>query len=141
MFSEPVDAGGEVLSSSVGCTIGMWDMAPLVLTIAVVRYIGLQGRKKMFFKAGVLRVRRAAGFSGVLIGAKSLFCFRSSACNFESYAAHRTPRLSAERAGVAEYASRAAVHVESSDTMRSRKAQCQAPPDNPATGYTYGVSQ
>ena len=28
------------------------------------------------------------------------------------------------------------VHVESFDTMRSRKARCQAPPDNPETGDT-----
>ena len=48
--------------------------------------------RNMLFQAGVLWVRRAAGFSGVLIGTKSLFCFRSIACNF----AHRTPRLSAE---------------------------------------------
>ena len=33
-------------------------------------------------------------FFRVVIGTKSLFCF---ACNFESYAAHRTPPLSAAR--------------------------------------------
>ena len=33
----------------------------------------------------------AAGFYGALIGTKSLFCFRSVGCRFESYAAHRTP--------------------------------------------------
>ena len=36
----------------------------------------------------------------------------------------------------AEDAVRAAV-LESSDTVRSRKAQCHAPPDNPETGDTY----
>ena len=29
------------------------------------------------------------------------------------------------------------MHVESSDTMRSRKAQCQTPPENPETGDTH----
>ena len=33
-------------------------------------------------------------FCGVLIGTKSLFCLRSSGCQFESYATHRTPPLS-----------------------------------------------
>ena len=48
--------------------------------------------KKMFFQAGI---SGAAGFSGVLIGTKSLFCFRSIGCQSESYAAHRTPPFSA----------------------------------------------
>ena len=39
MCSDPVDPGGGVRSSSVGCTIGMWDISPLVLIIAA-------GRKK-----------------------------------------------------------------------------------------------
>ena len=51
----------------------------------------------------------------------------------------RTPQAAALcslllEAAAAEDASRAAVLVESCDTMRSRKAQCQAPPDNPETG-------
>ena len=33
-------------------------------------------------------------FSCVLIGTKSFFCVHSSGCQFESYAAHRTPALS-----------------------------------------------
>ena len=90
----------------------------------------------MLFQAGVLFVRHAAGFLGVLIGTKSLFCFRSIAWNLKVMpnTAHRGSLL--KEAGAAEDASRAAVHVESSDTMRSRKAQCQAPPDNPETGDT-----
>ena len=48
------------------------------------------------------------------------------ACSFETYAAHRR----------SEDAARAAVH-ECSGTVYSRKAQCQAPPDNPETGDTY----
>ena len=52
--------------------------------------------------------------------------------------AHRGSLL---KAGAAEDASRAAVHVEPSDTMCVRKAQCQAPPDNPETGDTYEVSR
>ena len=96
---------------------------------------------KMLCQAGVLWVRRAAGFSGVLIGTKSLFCFRSIAWNLKVMpnTAHRGSLL--KEAGAAEDASRAAVHVESSDTMRSRKAQCQAPPDKPETRDTYEVSQ
>ena len=49
-----------------------------------------------------------------------------------THTAHRPSLL--QEAASAEYASRAAVHVDSSVTMRSRKAQCQAPPDNPETG-------
>ena len=40
-----------------------------------------------------------------------------------------------QEAAATEDASRAAVYVESSDTMRSRKVQCQAPRDNSETGY------
>ena len=60
------------------------------------------------------------------------------ACTFELYAAHRRSLL---QEAAAEDASRAAVHVESSDTVRSRKAQCQAPPDNPETGDTITVEE
>ena len=60
--------------------------------------------------------------------------FHSIARNFEIYAAHRRSLL--QQAPTAEDASRAAEHVESSDTMRSSKAQRQAPPDNPETGDT-----
>ena len=55
------------------------------------------------------------------------------------HTAHR-PSLPQE-AAAAEDASGAAVHVESCDTMRSRKAHCQAPPDNPETGDTYHISR
>ena len=95
----------------------------------------------MLFQAGVLWVRRAAGFSGVLISTKSLFVSAPLhvILKVTPHTAHRGSLL--KEAGAAEDASRAAVHVESSDTMRSRKAQCQAPPDNPETGDTYEVSQ
>ena len=52
MCSDPVDPGGEVLSSSVGCTKGMWDIAPLVWIIATGRYIGFLELKKCFFMQG-----------------------------------------------------------------------------------------
>ena len=100
MCSDFLYPAGEVRGCSVGCTIGMWDIAPLVLIIAAGRYTGFLERKKCLLKRGCcLWVRRAAGFSGVLNGTKSLllFFFRSTACNFESYVAHCTPRLSAER--------------------------------------------
>ena len=87
-------------------------------------------------------MRRAAGFSGVLIGAKSHFFSvpLHVILKVMPYTAHGGSLL--KEAGAAEDASRAAVHVKSSDTMRSRKAQCQAPPDNPETGDTYirGIS-
>ena len=53
--------------------------------------------------------------------------------------AHRRSLLSAARSSSSRrhLARSSTVHVESSDTMRSRKAQCQAPPDNPETGDTY----
>ena len=46
---------------------------------------------------------------------------------------HRRSLLSAARSSsIARHLARSrTVHVESCDTMRSRKAQCQAPPDNP----------
>ena len=50
---------------------------------------------------------------------------------------HNAHRRSVLQEAAAEDASRSAVHVESSDTMRSRNAQCQAPPDNPETEDTY----
>ena len=62
-------------------------------------------------------------------------------CNFESYAAHRTPPLSAVAArssSIRRHLTRiSTVHVEPYDTMRSCKAQCKAPPDNHETGGTY----
>ena len=57
------------------------------------------------------------------------------ACSFDMYAAHRHSLL--QDATAAEDASRAAVHHESSNTMHSRKAQCQAPSDKPETEDTY----
>ena len=50
MCSDPVDPGGEGLSSPVGSTIGMWDITPLVLIVAAGRNIGLLEVKKCFFK-------------------------------------------------------------------------------------------
>ena len=51
------------------------------------------------------------------------------------HTAHRSSLL--QEAAAAGGASRAAVHVESCDAMRSREAQYEAPPDNPETGDTY----
>ena len=79
------------------------------------------------------------------------------ACNFERYATHRTPPLfavccqvmlhtahrhsllsAARSSSIRRHlAQSSTVHVESSDTMRSRRAQCQAPSHNPETGGTY----
>ena len=73
-------------------------------------------------------------FSGILIGPKSLFRFTLIACHFEIYAAHRRSLL--QRAAP-EDAVRSAAHVESSDTMCSRKGQCQASPEYSETGDTH----
>ena len=69
---------------------------------------------------------------GGLIGPKSLICFTLIACNIEICAAHRRSLL---KPAAAQYATRTAVH-ESSDAVRSRKAQYQAPSENPQTGDT-----
>ena len=86
----------------------------------------------------------AAGLCRVLIGAKSFFCFRSKLNLFFKampHTAHRRPLLSAARSSSSRrhLARCSAVHVESSDTMRSRKALCQAPAESPETGNTYRV--
>ena len=84
----------------------------------------------------------AAGFFRVLIGTKSFFCFRSILhviLKVMPHAVHRRSVLSAARSSsIRKHLARSStVHVESSDTMRSRKAQYQAPSDNPETGDTY----
>ena len=84
----------------------------------------------------------AAGLFRVLIGTKSFFCFRSILhviLKVMPHTAHRRSLLSAARSSSSRrhLARSSTVHVESCDTMRSRKAQCQAPPDNPETGDTY----
>ena len=93
----------------------------------------------MFFDVGVLD---AAGLFRVLIGTKSFFCFRSILhviLKVMPHTAHRRSLLSAARSSSSRrhLARSSTVHVESSDTMRSRKAQCQAPTDSPETGNTY----
>ena len=84
----------------------------------------------------------AAGFFRVLNSTKSFFCFRSilhENLKVMPHTAHRLSLLSATRSSsIRRHLARSSTaHVESSDTMRSRKAQCQAPPDNPETGDTY----
>ena len=71
---------------------------------------------------------------------KIVLCFAPLHENLEFWLQRRSllqAAAEAAAAAAAKDASRAAVHVESSDVMRSRKAQCQAPPDNPETGDTY----
>ena len=84
----------------------------------------------------------AAGFFRVMIGTKSFFCFRPILhvlLKVMPHTAHRLSLLSATRSSsiITHLARSSTVHVESSDNMRSHKAQCQAPPDNPETGDTY----
>ena len=52
MCSDPLDPDGKVRGCSVGCTIGVWGIAPLVLIIAAGRYIGFLELQKSFFKRG-----------------------------------------------------------------------------------------
>ena len=54
MCSDPLDPGGKVLSSSVGCTIVMWDITPLVLIVAAGRHIGFLELKKCFSSGRVV---------------------------------------------------------------------------------------
>ena len=75
---------------------------------------------------------RKSFFYGIT-GSKLLYCYPVVACNFHVYAAHRRSLLQQRAAGDA---ARVAVN-ESSDTVRSRNTQCQAPPNNPETEYTY----
>ena len=100
-------------------------------------------KKKNAFRCGC--GLDAAGFIRVLIGTKSFFCFRSVLhviLNVMPHTAHRRSSLSSARSSsIRRHVARnRTVHVESShDTMRSRKAQCQAPQDNPETGDTYHI--
>ena len=56
MCSDLLDPDGDVRGCSVGCTVGVWDIAPLVLIIAAGRSIGFLELKKMFFSSrGVVR--------------------------------------------------------------------------------------
>ena len=89
-----------------------------------------EGREGNFAVVG----REKTLFSGVLNGPKSLFCFTIIACNFENCTAHRRSLM---QQAATEDAAHAAVAHESSDTVRSRKAPCQAPPDNLEIGDTY----
>ena len=91
MCSDTLDPGGEVRGCSVGCILGMPEISPAVFIAAASKYMGFLELRNAFSSGGVLG---AAEFSGVLIGTKSLFCFRSGGCQFESYATHRTPPLS-----------------------------------------------
>ena len=81
--------------------------------------------------------RRKSLFSRSLIGPNSLFCFTLIACKFENCATHRRSLLLQQAA--AQDAARIAVH-KSCGAVRSWKAQCQGPPDNPETGDTYHTS-
>ena len=89
----------------------------------------------------------AVGLFRVLIGTKSFFCFRSLLhviLNVMPHIAHRRSLLSAARSSSSRrhLARSSRLHVEYSDAMRSRKAQCQAPPDSPETGiYIYIIYQ
>ena len=134
MCSDPLDPGGEVRGSFEGCTIGMWDIAPLVFIVPAGRYIGCL-ELKMFFKRGCFRCGGIFWYSDwhkiVILFSATLHVI----LKVMPHTAHGRSLL--QEAAAAEDASRAAVHVESSDTMHSQKAQCLAPPDNPETGDAY----
>ena len=75
MCSDTLDPGGEVRGCCVGCILGMPEISPFVFIAASYRLHGISRTKEMLFSSG--GVLAAAKFSGVLIGTKSLFCFRS----------------------------------------------------------------
>ena len=62
----------------------------LCLSQQATSHMGYLEVKKCFFKRGCFG---CGEISGVLIGTKSSFCFRSVWCRFERYAAHRKPPL------------------------------------------------
>ena len=72
MCSDPVDPGGEVLSSSVGLHQRHVGHSAFGVDHSNWQVHRISRTKKMLFHAGALWVRRAAGFSGVLIDTKSL---------------------------------------------------------------------
>ena len=141
MCSDTLDPGGEVRGYSAGCTIAISDVLPFV-------WVQLTGpcrefpkkKKKNIFDVCVLD---SAGLYRVRISTKSLLCFRSILrviLKVMPHTAHRSHSLlsAARRSSSRRHLARSSTaHVESSDIMRSRKAQCQAPPDNPETGDTY----
>ena len=49
MWSDPVDPGGEVRSSPMVCTIGMWKIAPLLLVVVAGMYMEFLEMLKTFF--------------------------------------------------------------------------------------------
>ena len=75
MCFDTLNPGGEVRGCCVDCILSTSDVSPFVFIAAATRYMGFLELKKCFFKGCVLV---AAEFSGVLIGMKSLFCFRSN---------------------------------------------------------------
>ena len=125
---------------SAGCTIAMSDVSPFV-------WVQLAGPYREFpqiIECFLMWV--CVGCGGVLSCSdwhkKKFFCFRSILhviLKVMPHTAHRLSLLSATRSSsIRKHLARSStVHVESSDTMRSRKAPCQAPPDNPETGDTY----
>ena len=112
----------------------MWDIAPLVFIVPAGRYIGCL-ELKMFFKRGCFRCGGIFWYSDwhkiVILFSATLHVI----LKVMPHTAHGRSLL--QEAAAAEDASRAAVHVECSDTLRLQKAQRQAPPDNPETGDTY----
>ena len=73
MCSDTLIPGGEVRGCCVGCILGMPEISPFEFIAASHELHGISRTKEMLFE-GVLG---AAKTSGVLIGTKSLFCFRS----------------------------------------------------------------
>ena len=145
MCSDPLDPGAEERGCSVGCILGMSDVSPFRAFAPLDAHTEFPKQKKCIF-IRVFWVRRdfgqfrSSGARKIVIfwcsdWPRIVILFQSIACNFEIYSAHRRSLL--QEVAAAEDASRAAVHVESFDAMRSPKAQCQAPPDNPETGDTY----
>ena len=115
----------------------MPEISPFVLIAASYQVHRISITQEVLFHPGVFEcgeMFRCSDWHEIAIWFRSILMPVRTLC--------RTPQAAAvcsllKEAAAAEDASRAAVHVESCDDLRSRKAQCQKPPDNPKIGDTY----
>ena len=92
MCSDPLDPDGEVRGCSVGCTIAMSDVSPSVWIQQAGTYREFPFKKNCFVMWVCFR---CGGILSCSDWHKIVILFPLHCMNFESYAAHRTPPLSA----------------------------------------------
>ena len=136
MFSDRVDPGGEVRGCSLGCILGMSDVSPFVWIQLAGPYREFPYMKKCFGVA-VFLMRRDSFMFGLAQNRSFVSAPLHEILKAMPHTAHRRSLLSAARSRSSRrhLARSSAVHVESSYTMHSRKAQSRAPPDSPEIGY------